>query len=178
MKRLGIFLTCLMLAALIVFIAGCSDDAHDITGNNSVGSPKILSVSPADESTNVPIGSLISIKFDMAMDSLSVMNSFYFSGGDDMHDWMDSLNFYQNMGGMGNMMDMDHMMDWMDSIHISGEFQWNESMDSCQFTPGTMMSNTEYLIYMNGDIMSQDSTMMDMSQIEYDSCMFRFTTGE
>jgi len=176
MKRIVIFLGIIVSAALFVFIAGCGKNGNDITGDNSIPAPKIVNVFPADGSTDVPIGTDIGIKFDMPMDTLSVMQNFYFSGGDNMHLWMDSLNQYQNMGGMGNMMDMDHMMNWIDSIHISGEFHWNESGDSCLYIPGTMVPDTDYMIYINGDIMSHDGNMMDMHHLDYEGHMYHFTT--
>jgi hypothetical protein len=163
--------------ALLLWFAGCSKDNSDVTGNNSAQAPEILNIVPADGASNVQRNSGISIKFNMPMDTLSVMTNFHFSGGAGMHEWMDSLEYNQIHGGMGNMMNMEHMMHWMDSIHIGGEFRWNYTMDSCSYEPDSLMPNTEYMIYMNGDIMSHNGTMMDMHNYNYGGSINHFTTG-
>jgi len=97
--------------------------------------------------------------FDMPMDTATVMANFHMTGGGDMNMWMDSLDHHMGMGGMG-MMGMDHMMDWMDNIQHDGEFRWNNGMDTCVFVPdSTMMPNTDYMMFMNGDVHSHNGGM-------------------
>jgi hypothetical protein len=81
------------------------------------------------------------------------------------------------MGGMG-MMGMNHMMHWMDSIQHAGDFHWNSGMDTCVFAPdSSMMPNTDYMMFMYGDVHGHNGEMMNMSQFQYDGHMIHFTTG-
>jgi hypothetical protein len=159
---------------LIVIAIGCDDDKSPAGDAGNTG-PTILSVAPADNAINVPATTMISIKFNVPMDSQSVMLSFHCLGGQHMYDLMDSLNHH--MGSGGHMMNMDHLMGWMDSTSVSGDFHWNDAVDSCWFAPESSLApDTEYMIFMNGDIMSRDGGMMDMHHLIYDSYMSHFTT--
>lgn len=75
---------------------------------------------------------------------------------------------------------MDHLMEWMDSVNMSGEFHWNEAMDSCEFVPESgMMANREHMILMyEGDMIGHGGGMMggNHSSIEYSE--YHFTTGQ
>jgi len=148
------------------------------TGAGSSGAPRLVSVIPSDGSTGVSLVSALTMVFDMPMDTSTVMINFHLAGGDDMRMWMDSLDHHMGMGGMG-MMDMDHMMDWMDSIQHNGTFHWNGGMDTCVFVlDSTMMPNTDYMMFMNGDVHSYMGEKMNMSQLQYDGHMSQFTTGD
>ena len=147
------------------------------TGTGSTAAPRLVSILPTDGTTGVALNSGIAMTFDMPMDTASVMANFHMIGGDDMHLWMDSLDHHMGSGGMG-MMGMGHMMNWMDSIQHEGEFHWNDEMDSCVFIPdSSMMPNTDYMMFMNGDVHSQNGMTMNMSQMQYDGHMIHFTTG-
>jgi hypothetical protein len=51
-------------------------------------------------------------------------------------------------------------------------------MDSCVFMPDSaMMPNTDYMMFLNGDVHSQGGMMMNMSQMQYDGHMIHFTTA-
>ena len=79
--------------------------------------------------------------------------------------WMDSLNM---MGGMNHMemMDRDRMMQMMDTLQMEGHFLWNAALDSCQFTPDSMMAgNTEHMTFMYGQIKSHSGIMMNMGEV-------------
>ncbi len=150
-----------------------------MTGGGTAVSPSILNMYPQEGDTTVSVSSSMSITFNMPMDTFSVMDNFHFSGGTEMHEWMDSLNFYGGMGQM-NMGMNTHMMNWMDSIQISGTFHWNNNFDSCEFIPdSTMMSNTDYMIFMDeNNMMSYDSSMMgiDMNHNDEGFHQNHFTT--
>lgn len=61
------------------------------------------------------------------------------------------------------MMDRDHMMQMMDTLQMNGHFQWNAALDSCQFTPDSMMAaNTGHMTFMYGQIKSHSGMMMNM----------------
>ncbi len=162
-KFKSINLLVLVLILVIAFI-GCDDDHDDMMTNDEVSS-FIVSVFPNAGSTAISTDTTMSIKFSQSMDTTSFMDNFHFSGGDEMHDWMDSLSHHTGgMGGMG-MVDMEHMMNMMDSIKISGVFHWNNNFDSCEFIPdSTMMSNRDYMMFMDeNNMMSHDSSMMGMN---------------
>ncbi len=147
------------------------------TAPGAAGVPGLESVWPADGANNVSRNPIITLSFDMPMDTHSVRSNFHFSGGAEMHEWLDSLDHHQGMGGMG-MIDMGHMMDWLADFEDGGQFDWNAAMDSCQFRPdSTLMSDADYLIYLYGDVHAHDGGMMDMHHLEYDGHMIRFRTG-
>ncbi len=163
---------------LLLLLAGCGTDNQTTTPTNGTD-VVILSVTPADGTTGVSPSTLIAIKFSGPVDTLSIMRNFHFTGGDQMHEWRDSLEHYGGFGmmGMGN---MDHMMEWMDSIHYSGDFFWNDAMDSCEFRPDSAMSpSTDYLCLLNEGGMRGHSGGMMGGGNHNDSGyhMFQFTTG-
>lgn len=148
------------------------------TGSDPSGAPSIVSVTPNDGSIGVAPTSSFTIAFDRPMDTNSVMINFHLSGGDAMNLWMDSIGHHMGMGGMG-MMSMDHMMAWMDSIQHEGTFHWNSGLDTCIFEPdATMMSGTDYMMFMNGDIHARNGEMMNLSHLPYDGHMIHFVTGQ
>lgn len=152
------------------------DDFLDDRDDGGVTYPQIVAVWPADGSTDVSPSTTVGIRFNMPMDTLSVMLSFRLSGGSMMEEWMDSSDHHGHMGG--GMMDMDQMMEWMDSIGHGGHFDWCEEMDSCVFIPDSLcMPSTEYMIFMHGDMMGGNGMMMDMEDLEHEGHMFHFTTG-
>ncbi|MDF1545858.1 MAG: Ig-like domain-containing protein [bacterium] len=158
-----------------------NDDGHHMfgfsTGNGPSGAPKLVSAIPSDGSTGVPPNSAIMFAFDMPMDTPTVMTNLHVIGGDDMHMWMDSLDHHLGMGGMG-MMGMGEMMNWMDSIQYDGLFEWSGGMDTCIFTlDSTMMPNSDYMMFLYGDVHANNGEMMNMSQQQYDGHMIHFTTG-
>ena len=178
MKRLAILLATLAAVALVIVLAGCSsDDNESTTGPDSGAAPRIVTTYPADGATNVSRSTAVSLTFNTPMDTSSVRLGFHLAGGNQMHLWLDSLDHHYGMGGMG-MMNMDHMMDWMDSIEYGGQFHWNAAFDSCQFIPdSTFMPDTDYLMFMYGNVQGRNGMMMDMDQAFADSLMFHFHTG-
>ncbi|MCB2229886.1 Ig-like domain-containing protein [bacterium] len=147
------------------------------TGAGSPGAPRLISTYPTDGSVGVDPAASLTIVFDIPMDTISVVNNFHMIGGDDMHMWMDSLDHHMGMGGMG-MMGMDHMMDWMDSIQYHWEYHWNDDMDTCLFIPDSaLMPNTDYMMFLSGDVHGHNGEMMNMQQMQYDGHMVHFTTG-
>ena len=112
---------------------------------------------------------------------MSVKDNFFMSGGDEMHDRMDSASHYGGMDNMG-MEQMDHMMEMLNSLHVSGTFHWNAEMDSCEYVPSSsMMNNTEYMIFMDeNDMINHDGSMMGMNMNHSDNGyhQYHFTTGQ
>ncbi|MEJ2722987.1 MAG: Ig-like domain-containing protein [bacterium] len=133
MKTIGLAATILILFTSVAWFAGCGGD--DPVSQAASPAPEIAGVSPADGATGVATSTAITVDFDMPMDPQSVMENFYVSGGDEMHEWMDSLTYHHNHHHGDWMMDLDHMMEWMDDIHIPGEFHWNDAHDRCEFVP-------------------------------------------
>jgi hypothetical protein len=169
--------TALFLVAGLIF-AGCSDN-NSSASNNSGGTVAVVSVYPADGSTDVPATASVAIKFTGPVDTLSVMHNMFLAGGQPMHQWIDSLD---DCGGFG-MMSMgmaDHMMHWMDSIRTPGEFHWNAALDSCRFVPDAGLADgTDYLcLYYEGGMFGRHGGMMG-GQNHNDSGyhMFEFTTA-
>ena len=146
------------------------------TEQGAVGSPQLMSSWPAHGSTGVPLSEMLALHFDIPMDTLSVMTNFHFIGVDELTHWMDSLDYYRGMGGMG-MMYMDHMMNWLDSINLDGQFTWSGGLDSCQFLPdSSLMPGTEYMIFLIGNVSGQQGGMMGMEHLHYGGHMIHFTT--
>lgn len=172
------FLLVTALALAAIWSLGCQDSNHgNMHSNNSSSTPHLLAVYPGDSATGVSTAASFSLKFDSHMDTTSVMANFHLAGSSPMHDWMDTLDHYYGVGGMG-MMDMDHMMDWMDSIQYPGHFQWNGAMDSCQFIMDSpLMPNTDHMMFMYGDVKGHNGMMMDMHHLDYDGYMYHFRTG-
>jgi hypothetical protein len=76
------------------------------------------------------------------------------------------------------MADMDHMMDWMRDIEHAGEFHWNDQMTECVFRAAAgFMPDSDYMLYLEGDIRSHGGEMMDMNHAQYDGFMIHFRTG-
>ena len=143
-------ITAVTIVTLIVGVVlfGCSND-HEMTSQNAPAVLSVASISPSDGSTGVSTSTSIGIMFTGPVDTLSVMNNLHLAGGQPMHEWYDSLMHYGGFGMM-NMSMQDHMMHWMDSIHVDGEFHWNDRMDSCGFVPDAqLMQGTEYLCLLN-----------------------------
>lgn len=146
-------------------------------GSGMATGPRLLSFTPADQAADVDRNPMITLTFDMPMDTHSVMSNFHLSGGAEMLEWMDSLEHHQGTGGMG-MVDMGQMMGWMDEFEQGGVYHWNDNMDSCQFVPDdTLMPMTDYMIFLNGDVHCADGHLMDMHHLDYDGHMTQFRTG-
>ena len=174
MKRTTGLLIVMGLATAGVWISGCDDDNGSMMGRNNNASPYVVRISPPDGATSVATTALIGIKFNLPMDTTSVMAGFHFSGGSPMRDWMDTLELHGSIG----MMNMNHMMNWMDSIEQHGRFHWNAARDSCEFIPDSLLApNTEHMVFMYGAVRSHSGMMMDMNQFQYDGYMNHFQTG-
>ena len=105
------------------------------------------------------------------------MGNFHLSGGDEMHDWMDSLTDDHGHGG-ANMMDMDQMMEWMHRIDMPGEYHWNDDHDICEFVPDNgLMPGTDYMMFVNGGIISHSGESMSTRHLRYDGDMYHFRTA-
>lgn len=175
MTRFGIFLTTIILFTISFWLSGCSDS--DSISRNVEMQPLVVSVFPQDGATDVPAAGSIVITFNTPMDTISVMEHFHCSGGDEMWEWMDSLQ-HHGSGSGGHVSDMDHMMEWMSDIEHHGEFDWNDNMTECEFHLDAGFSpHTGYMIYLKGDIRSQGGKMMDMHHLQYDGLMIHFRTG-
>ncbi len=178
MKSTQVLITMFLLLAILIIAAGC-DDGNDsmMSGDNSTSSTSLIAaVYPTEGATDVSRSSSVSVKFSKPMDTLSVMDNFHLTGGEDMLLWMDSTIQYGGLGHM-TMSNMNHMMNWMDSISITGTFQWNDLMDSCEFIPESdMMANQEYMILMcEGEMMNHGGMMGggDHGDDEYHTYHFR-----
>lgn len=169
----------IVITSLAFLSAGCGGDHGDMMSSGGDPDRLVTKVYPADGAVGIPTNSAIAIKFAGPMDTMSVMNNLRISFGQDMHDRMDPAT---HSGGMGHMSmeHMDHLMEWMDSVNMSGEFHWNEAMDSCEFVPESgMMANREHMILMyEGDMIGHGGGMMggNHSSIEYSE--YHFTTGQ
>lgn len=151
-----------LLAASAMLAFGCSRSNDKTMNGNSSIQPTILRVTPADGATRVPRSASIGIKFNMPMDTVTVMSGLHFSGGKDMQRWMDSVDVMGGMNHMG-MMNREQMMQCLDSLQMKGHFLWNANLDSCQFTPDSMMAtNTEHMTFMYGQVKSYGGMMMNM----------------
>lgn len=165
--------------ALFAVGLGCGHDHNDmISPDNGVGGA-ILRVYPVEGAINVSTSASIAVKFNRAMDSISVMSNFHLSGRTEMFEWMDSMTLHGGIGHM-SMLDRDHLMDWMGSIAMPGTFSWNEAMDSCEFVPSTgMFANQEYMIYMDeGEMMGHNGGMIGFDDIDDQYHSYHFMTIE
>ena len=166
-----------LTAGLLVFgawLSGCSDN-NSVNGSAEV--PRVVSVSPQDGATDVSTADRVVITFNTAMDTMSVMGHFHCAEGDEMWEWMDSLQ-HHGPGPGGHMGNMDHMMDWMRDIQLPGEFQWNDDMTECTFHPDSgFLPQTDCMIYLEGDVRSHAGMMMDMHHLQFDAVMIHFRTG-
>lgn len=145
-------------------------------GGNSPA-PQLLGTTPGNGASSFDRDDPVELRFSEAMDTLSVREGFYFCGGEEMFEWMDSLDHHRGMGGMG-MVDMGHMMQWLSEIDLPGEFGWNEGRDTCWFYPdSTMTPQQDYLIYLSGDIHDHHGAKMNMHHYQYDGPMIHFRTG-
>ncbi len=177
MRSVSSIILIIVAGILIIAMVGCSnDDDNNIAGNNT-SQGAILRVYPADGSVDVTPSTSIAVRFTEPMDTLSVMNNFYLSYGDEMHTWMDTAAHH---GGMGNMSmnDMERMMDMMDSINVGGTSQWNDTRDSCEFSPaGGFMPNEEYMIMMYEGGMKRHNGSMMMEHGDNEYHQYHFMTG-
>ena len=177
MTRLGFFSMVLLLLATGVWLSGCGDD--DSMSGITETQTLVISVSPQDGETAVPTADPIVMTFNTPMDTVSVMGNFHCPGGDEMWEWMDSLQHHgPGSGSGGHMNGMDHMMDWMRDIEHPGKFGWNDEMTECVFRPvGGFSPHTDYMIYLEGDIRTHGGGMMDVHHMQSDGLMIHFRTG-
>lgn len=177
MKYITVSVVPVVAVALSIWTAGCDDDHHDMMSDGTSNS-MIARVYPAEGAANIAVSSSIAVKFTGPMDTSSVMNNLHLTGGDDMYTWMDSANQY---GGFGHMsiQHMNHMMDWMHTIHISGSFHWNLTLDSCEFIPDShMTAYVAHMILMNeGGMMNHGGGMMGTDHGDEGFHTYHFTTG-
>lgn len=169
----------LSMLALAAMGFGCSDDHDDMMSANGSGAAAILRVYPAEGATGISTSASVAVKFDRKMDTMSVMNNLYLMGGQEMHDWMDTVAHHGGFGQM-SMGDMDHMMNWMDSMAMPGIFSWNEAMDSCEFAPTTgMIANEEHMIFINeSSMMDHKGEMMGSDQGHEEFNSYHFMAGQ
>jgi hypothetical protein len=172
--RSALIIASLLLIIAAAIIVGCSDNSR-VNGNSE--DVWISSIYPSDGDENVSPATSVYMKFVMPMDTSSVRNNIYFSGGPQMQMWHDSLDHYGGMGYM-NMGMREHMMDWMDSIEWGGQWHWNNGLDSCEFRPdSTLMPGTEYMIMVNEDgVMGHDGHQMHMGHTNEDFHYYHFKT--
>lgn len=171
---------CSMALVVLVFgvsFSGCSDG--DSVSPVAGEPPLVINVSPQNGATDVPTTAPVVMTFNTPMDTMSVMGNFHCSGGDEMWAWMDSLQHHgPGHGSGGHMNDMDHMMEWMTDIEYHGEFHWSDDMTECVFRLGAGFApDTDYMIYLEGDVRSHGGQMMDMHNFQYDGLMIHFRTG-
>ena len=73
---------------------------------------------------------------------------------------------------------MERMMDWMDNLQHDGRFHWSETLDSCAFVPdGSLMPDTEHMLFMPGPIRGHQGMLMDMHNFENEAYMHHFRAG-
>lgn len=94
-----------------------------------------------------------------------------------MHMWVDSLDHYGGMGRM-NMAMRQHMTEWMDSIEWRGQWHWNGTQDSCEFTPdSSLMPGAEYMIMINEDgVIGHNGHQMHVGHMDQDFHYYYFKT--
>lgn len=145
MSYVWILVIFLVTAAGFILL-GCGDDHHVVSDDGNGGEKvAILRVTPADGASAIEVASPITVRFTGPVDTASVRSNLHLMGGSQMHDWQDSLEHYGGFGMMG-MHQNQRMMQWVDSIHVPGEFHWNEQLDSCEFIPDDgLVHDTEYL---------------------------------
>jgi hypothetical protein len=184
MNRQGALVSAISaLALLLIVVASCSNsDSHVTNQGDSQVAPALVSVFPVDGSQGLSPSTHVSIRFNGPMDTSTVNHHFYFAGGATMHEWMDSLEHghHGGMHGDDDWMDMDHMYEWLDSIQWHGGFHWNGDLDSCYFTPDSLlMPHTDYMYVLFGDIRGMNGHQMHMgTDSDADSLICHFTTGE
>ena len=176
MTRFSFFSLTMVLLVIGIWLSGCN--GNDAVSVNDGPAPlqDVISVSPQDGAAGVSTAGSIVMTFNTPMDSISVMEHFHCAGGDQMWEWMDSLQ-HHGPGPGGHMGDMDHMMDWMTEIEHPGEFEWNDEMTECVFRPDAgFLPNTDYMIYVEDNIRTDDGHMMGI-HMQYDGFMTHFQTG-
>jgi len=174
--RLFLVSTVTMGLTLSVLAGGCSDSDTSTKSTLPPGAPQLVSAYPADNAVSVDPASLVSLKFNMPMDTQSVHTNFHLAGGAETMLWMDSLSHHMGMGGMG-MMNMGHMMQWIDSIQYDGQLHWNRTMDSCWFLADSgLMPNSSQMMYLYEGVKGQNGHMMVMDTMQYGGYMDHFMT--
>lgn len=169
----------LSIFALAAMGLGCGDDHGNMMSTNGSDKSAISSVYPDEGATDVPTAAVVVVKFNRIMDTISVMNNLYLMGGQEMHDWMDTVAHHGGFGQM-SMGDMDHMMNWMDSMAMPGIFSWNEALDGCEFAPTTgMIANEEHMIFINeSSMMDHKGEMMGSDQGHEEFNSYHFMAGQ
>ena len=177
MNRFTLLILTAALLATAAFLISCGEDSTVAPAADTT-TDAVATVYPPDGAVGVPTSGTISLVFDSAMDTMSVMSNFHFAGGPQMGMWMDSLDMYGGFGMM-NMMQTGHMMTWLDSIDMDGSFVWNNSLDSCEFIPdSTLMPNTEYYcVVYDGGMQMMGGGMMGGNHGDAGYHIYRFMTG-
>ncbi len=186
-RILTLTLALIAAAAILMAGAGCDDESSGSVDPNSSQSPRLISVFPNDGASGVHPGTDMHLTFNTPMDTASVHSAFHFTGGEIMHEWLDSLEHHIDSGGMmgdGHMdghhlMNMEHMMNWMDSVEIPGHFMWNDSLDSCTISPdSSLMPGTDYMMFFYGEMHDHTGRHhLNIGDLPPDSIMFRFRTA-
>ena len=174
-------LVSLALGALLLvsLIIGCGKSGNDQITNPNTKSGLTVRMTPANGATGVATNAAIGIKFSAPMDTLSVMSRLFFTGGSSMQMWMDSMNHSGGGGHESHHTDPNRMLTLMDSLQLHGHFAWNETMDSCSFTPDSlMMPGTTHMMIMDPGMMSGSGMKMEMDMDGTSEPMeFHFTTA-
>jgi hypothetical protein len=152
--RLFLATTAAVGLILAVIAIGCSRNDSSTNSNLPTGAPQLLSAYPANGAISVNPASLVSMKFNMPMDTHSVHLNFHLAGG----------------------AEMEH---WMDSIQYQGPLQWNATMDSCWFSADSdLMPDTNQMMYLYSGVKGQNGHMMVMDTFQYGGYMDHFMTKQ
>lgn len=155
----------LVIISAVVFFAGCSKDKSGATAPEAAAA---LSITPVDQSQNVPLDQKVVLSFQQAVDTKTVEAGFHLISQKDMAD--STCPVSQNMmHGDMNMAMMDTMkMNHLDQMHsIKGKFSWNSEKTQCTFTPDSMMNpNMTYMVHLGKNMMDMmNSTMSGMGNM-------------
>lgn len=182
MKSAATLAIIVMGLILMLITSGCSSSGDKKIYNPNTGASRslVIRVSPVNGATDVSTNTTIAIKFSEAMDTLSVMSRFYFTGGSSMQMWMDSMDHSGGGGHESHHTDPNRMSTLMDSLQLRGHFDWNGALDSCNFVPDNLIqSGTSYMIQFDAGIMTGDGITMEMDKNGGTEVMrFHFTTAQ
>ena len=149
--------------AILIFASalftGCNMMDNNATNSNL---EHFLTITPTDNSQNIGINEVITLKFATFVDINAIENNFVLISQIDAADSACPVN--KNMGHSDlekDMMDTS-MMNHLKLTHrTEGNFNWNSDRTICEFKSDSPLSpNTDYMLYINSDMVKHMKNMM------------------
>lgn len=178
-KSSALLINIFLVAVAVVFAVGACYEENPVTDPyfEDFEIPTITGVTPENGSSGVDRNTALNLSFSGPMDTATVTENLYLTGGNGMRQWMDSLGHMQGGGHSGDC-DAECMIRWLDSISYSGQLYWNDNLDSCTFQPDSpLMADEDHMLFITGPVRGITGGPMNFDTCQYGGYISFFHTG-